>query len=115
MMDPLGLSLENFDAVGKWRTLGESSAAIDARGRAPDGTTFEGPAGLRDMLLRSDRFVPTLTEKMLTYALGRGLEYSDMPAVRAIVRDAAKNDYRVSALIAGIVQSPPFRMRKKAG
>ena len=112
MMDPLGLSLENFDAVGKWRTLGESSAAIDAKGRAPDGTLFEGPSGLRDMLLHSDRFVPTLTEKMLTYALGRGLEYSDMPAVRAIVRDAAKNDYRVSSLIVGIVQSPPFRMRK---
>jgi hypothetical protein len=112
MMDPLGLSLENFDAVGKWRTLGESSAAIDAKGRAPDGAVFEGPAGLRDMLLRSDRFVPTLTEKMLTYALGRGLEYSDMPAVRAIVRDAAKNDYRVSSLIVGIVQSPPFRMRR---
>jgi mono/diheme cytochrome c family protein len=112
MMDPLGLSLENFDAVGKWRTLGESSAAIDARGRAPDGTTFEGPTGLRDMLLHSDRFVPTLTEKMLTYALGRGLEYSDMPAVRAIVRDAAKSDYRLSALIVGIVQSAPFRLRK---
>jgi hypothetical protein len=64
------------------------------------------------MLLQSDRFVPTLTEKMLTYALGRGLEYADMPAVRAIVRDAAKNDYRVSALIAGIVQSAPFRMRR---
>jgi hypothetical protein len=112
MMDPLGLSLENFDAVGTWRTLGESSTAIDARGRAPDGTTFEGPTGLRDMLLQSDRFVPTLTEKMLTYALGRGLEYADMPAVRAIVRDAAKNDYRVSALIAGIVQSAPFRMRR---
>jgi len=112
MMDPLGLSLENFDAVGKWRTLGESSTPIDAKGRAPDGTLFEGPAGLRDMLLHSDRFVPTLTEKMLTYALGRGLEYSDMPAVRAIVRDAAKNDYRLSALIVGIVQSPPFRMRR---
>jgi hypothetical protein len=112
MMDPLGLSLENFDAVGKWRTLGESSAAIDARGRAPDGTLFEGPGGLRDMLLNSHRFVPTLTEKMLTYALGRGLEHSDMPAVRAIVRDAAKNDYRLSSLIVGIVQSPPFRMRK---
>jgi mono/diheme cytochrome c family protein len=112
MMDPLGLSLENFDAVGKWRTLGESSAAIDATGRAPDGTIFEGPGGLRDMLLRSDRFVPTLTEKMLTYALGRGLDYSDMPAVRAIVRDAAKTDYRVSSLVVGIVQSPPFRMRR---
>ena len=70
MMDPLGLSLENFDAVGKWRTLGESSAPIDASGRLPDGTTFEGPAGLREALLRSDRFVATLTEKMLTYALG---------------------------------------------
>jgi mono/diheme cytochrome c family protein len=112
MMDPLGLSLENFDAVGKWRTLGESSAAIDARGRAPDGTVFEGPGGLRDMLLHSHRFVPTLTEKMLTYALGRGLDYSDAPAVRAIVRDAAKNDYRFSSLIVGIVQSPPFRMRR---
>ena len=112
MMDPLGLSLENFDAIGKWRTLGESSAAIDAKGRAPDGTLFEGPAGLRDMLMHSDRFVPTLTEKMLTYALGRGLEYSDMPAVRAIVRDGAKTDYRVSSLIVGIVQSAPFRMRK---
>ena len=112
MMDPLGLSLENFDAVGKWRTLGESSVAIDATGKAPDGTVFTGPAGLRDMLLRSDRFVPTLTEKMLTYALGRGLEYSDAPAVRAIVRDAAKSDYRVSSLIVGIVQSAPFRMRK---
>ena len=67
---------------------------------------------LRDMLLQSDRFVPTLTEKMLTYALGRGLEPTDMPAVRAIVRDAAKNDYRLSSLIAGIVQSPPFRMRR---
>jgi mono/diheme cytochrome c family protein len=112
MMDPLGLSLENFDAVGKWRTLGESAAAIDARGRAPDGTLFEGPAGLRDMLLRSNRFVPTLTEKMLTYALGRGLEYTDAPAVRAIVRDGAKNDYRVPSLIAGIVNSTPFRMRR---
>jgi hypothetical protein len=111
-LDPLGFALEGFDAVGKWRTLGESSTAIDARGRAPDGTTFEGPSGLRDMLLQSDRFVPTLTEKMLTYALSRGLEYADMPAVREIVRDAAKNDYRVSALIAGIVQSAPFRMRR---
>ena len=70
MMDPLGLSLENFDAVGKWRVLGESSAPIDATGRLPDGTPFDGPAGLRDALLRSDRFVATLTEKMLTYALG---------------------------------------------
>jgi mono/diheme cytochrome c family protein len=112
MMDPLGFSLENFDAVGKWRTLGESGDTIDATGRSPDGTVFQGVAGLRESLLRSDRFVPTLTEKMLTYALGRGVEHYDAPAVRAIVRDAAKNDYRFSSLIVGIVQSPPFRMRK---
>jgi mono/diheme cytochrome c family protein len=112
MMDPLGLSLENFDAVGKWRALGESSAPIDASGRLPDGTPFEGPAGLREALLRSDRFVATLTEKMLTYALGRGLEHYDAPAVRAIVRDAAKRDYRLASLITGVVTSAPFRMRR---
>jgi mono/diheme cytochrome c family protein len=112
MMDPLGLSLENFDATGKWRTLGESGDTIDASGKSPDGTVFQGVAGLRESLLRSDRFVPTLTEKMLTYALGRGLEHYDAPAVRAIVRDAANNDYRLSSLIVGIVQSAPFRMRR---
>jgi hypothetical protein len=112
MMDPLGLSLENFDAVGKWRVLGESSARIDATGRLPDGTPFEGPAGLRDALLRSDRFVATLTEKMLTYALGRGLEYYDAPSVRAILRQAAPREYRMSALVTGIVTSAPFRMRR---
>jgi mono/diheme cytochrome c family protein len=114
MMDPLGLSLENFDAVGKWRTLGESSTPIDASGVLPDGTTFQGPAGLRDALLRSNRFVATLTEKMLTYALGRGLEHYDAPAVRAILNGAARDDYRLSSLILGVVQSTPFRMRKAA-
>ena len=114
MMDPLGLSLENFDAVGKWRVLGESSARIDATGRLPDGTPFDGPAGLRDALLRSDRFVATLTEKMLTYALGRGLEYYDAPAVRAILREAAPRDFRMSALVTGVVTSAPFRMRRAA-
>jgi hypothetical protein len=112
MMDPLGLALENFDAVGKWRTLGEGSAPIDASSILPNGTRFEGPAGLRQELLASDRFVATLTEKMLTYALGRGLEHYDAPAIRAILRDAAPGDYRLSALIAGIVQSTPFRMRR---
>ena len=112
MMDPLGLALENFDAVGRWRTLGEGSAPIDASSVLPNGTRFEGPAGLRQELLASDRFVATLTEKMLTYALGRGLEHYDAPAVRAILRDAAPGDYRLSALIAGIVQSTPFRMRR---
>ena len=115
MMDPLGLSLENFDAIGKWRTLGESSALIDATGASPDGTRFDGPDGLRGVLLQSDRFVATLTEKMLTYALGRGVEYYDAPAVRAILRDAAQDDYRFSSLVAGVVQSAPFRMRKAGG
>ena len=115
MMDPLGLSLENFDAIGRYRTLGESSAPIDATGSSPDGKRFEGPDGLRSLLMQSDRFVSTLTEKMMTYALGRGVEYYDAPAVRAILRDAARDDYRFSSLIVGIVQSAPFRMRKAAG
>lgn len=112
MMDPLGLALENFDAAGKWRTLGESSAPIDATGVLPNGTKFEGPAGLKQALLQSDRFAATLTEKMLTYALGRGVEYYDAPAVRAILREASRDGYRFSSLIAGIVQSTPFRMRR---
>jgi mono/diheme cytochrome c family protein len=112
MMDPLGLSLENFDAIGRWRALGESSAPIDATGRLPDGTPFEGPAGLREALLRSDLFVATLTEKMLTYAIGRGLEHYDAPAVRAILRDARGQDYRLAAIVTGVVKSAPFRMRR---
>jgi hypothetical protein len=112
MMDPLGLALENFDAVGKWRTLGEGSAAIDASSVLPGGAPFEGPSGLRRELLASERFVPTLTEKMMTYALGRGVEYYDAPAVRAILRDAEPGDYRLTQLIVGIVQSTPFRMRR---
>jgi hypothetical protein len=114
LMDPLGFSLENFDAVGRWRTIGESGARIDASGVLPDGSKFSGIDGLRDALLGSDRFVSTMTEKMLTYALGRGLEYYDAPAVRAIVRGAAADDYRFSTLVAGVVQSAPFRMRRAA-
>ena len=86
MMDPLGLALENFDAVGKWRGLDESGVSIDASGSMPDGTTFDGADGLRQALLGSDRFVMTLTEKLMTYALGRGLEYYDAPAIRGIAR-----------------------------
>jgi hypothetical protein len=112
MMDPLGLALENFDAVGKWRTLGESSAPIDASGSLPDGTKFEGSAGLRQALLQSNRFAATLTEKMLTYALGRGLEHYDAPAIRSILRTASREDYRFASLVIGIVQSTPFRMRR---
>ena len=111
MMDPLGFALENFDGVGKWRTLDESGAPIDASGAMPDGTKFEGAAGLAQALLGSDRFVTTLTEKLLTYALGRGLEYYDAPSVRAIVRESAKSEYRFSSLILGVVQSTPFQMR----
>jgi hypothetical protein len=113
IMDPLGLSLENLDAVGQARTLGESSQPIDASGALPDGMKFSGPAGLKQALLtKSDQFVTTVTEKLLTYAMGRGLEYYDSPSVRAIVRDAAQHDYRFSTLIDGVVQSVPFKMRK---
>jgi hypothetical protein len=112
MMDPLGLALEHFDGVGKYRALDESGAPIDASGALPDGTKFDGAEGLRNALLGSDRFMATLTEKMLTYALGRGVEYYDMPAVRVIVRDAARNDYRFTSLIRAIVESAPFQMRR---
>jgi hypothetical protein len=111
MMDPLGLALENFDGIGKWRTLDESGAPIDASGMMPDGTRFDGPAALKRALLGSDRFITTLTEKLMTYALGRGVEYYDAPAIRAIVRESAGSEYRMSSLIRGVVQSEPFRMR----
>ncbi len=113
-MDPLGLSLENFDMVGRWRDVDEALIPIDASAVLPDGSTFEGPEGLRKVLLSDpDRFVRLLAEKMLTYALGRGLEYYDMPAVRKIVRDTARNNYRASALILGVVNSRPFLMRRR--
>ena len=112
-MDPLGLALENYDAVGKWRATGETHRPIDATGNLPDGTAFEGPTGLRTLLLeRRELFVGTLTEKLLAYALGRGPEYYDRPTVRAITRAAAADDYRWSSIIVGIVQSTPFRMRR---
>ena len=113
LMDPPGLSLENFDAVGRWRDRSETKAAIDASGALPDGTEYEGPSGLKAALLRHpDRFVTTVTEKLLTYALGRGVEYYDAAAVRSIVRNAAENDYRLSSLILGVVDSVPFQMRR---
>ena len=120
MMDPLGLALEHFDHAGRWRAVEESfdsrSASfvpIDASGVLPDGTTFDGATGLRSVLVsRSDRFVATMTEKLLTYALGRGLEFYDMPAVRAITREAARDDHRFSSLVLGVVHSMPFQMRR---
>jgi len=112
LMDPTGLSMENFDAIGRWRTRSEAGTAVDASGGLPDGSTFEGVAGLRRALLgRPELFVSTLTEKLLTYALGRGVEYYDAPAVRAITHDARSHDYRFSSLVLGIVNSSPFQMR----
>lgn len=111
-MDPIGFSLENYDAVGKWRTE-FAGQAIDASGLLPDGNTFDGPDGLRGLLLeRPDDFVGTITEKLMRFALGRSLEYYDMPEVRAIVRAAAENDYRWSSVILGVVESAPFQMRR---
>ena len=111
-MDPFGLALENFDAVGKWRTR-DGQAGIDASTSLPDGSSFDGPAGLRKLLAEQpDRFTMALTEKMLTYALGRGVEYHDRPAIRGIVRDAAPGGYTWSSLIVGIVRSTPFQMRR---
>ena len=111
-MDPLGFALENFDAIGKWRTT-DANTPIDASAELPDGTEFTGPAELRAVLLeRRDQFVQTVTEKLLTYALGRGLEYYDRPVIRHIARAAAGDDYRWSSLILGVVNSAPFQMRR---
>jgi len=111
-MDPLGLALEPFDAIGGIRTH-DGESPIDASATLPDGSSFEGPAGIREHLVRQpDRFVSSLTEKLLTYALGRGLEAYDAPAVRRIVRSAEAEEYRWSALVRGIVESVPFRMRR---
>ena len=112
LMDPLGFALENFNAVGVWRTIDETGAAIDAAGTLPDGTPFNNVAEFRAALENSDLFVMTLTEKLLTYGLGRGVEAYDQPAVRAIVREAAESDYRFSDLILGVVQSAPFQLRR---
>jgi hypothetical protein len=113
-MDPLGFALENFDAIGQWRTAsGAAGTPIDSTGVLPDGTTFDGPAELRNVLLsRRGEFVHTVTEKLLTYALGRGLEYYDAPVVRSISRTAGANDYRWSSFVMGIVRSTPFQMRR---
>ena len=111
-MDPIGFSLENYDAVGKWRTE-FAGQAIDASGLLPDGNTFDGPDGLRGLLLeRPDDFVGTITEKLMRFALGRSLEYYDMPEVREIVRAAAEDDYRWSSVILGVIESAPFQMRR---
>ena len=113
LMDPPGFALEQFDAVGRFRTHTAANTPIDATGELPDGTQFNGASGLRDALVSNPgRFVGTLTEKLMIYGLGRGLEHYDAPTVRRIVRDAAEENYRFSSIILGIVESPPFRMRR---
>ncbi len=113
IFEPMGLALENFDAVGTWRTQDEGSP-IDATGVLVDGTKVDGVASLRDVLVRySDTFVRVVTERLLTYALGRGVEYQDMPMVRSIVRESAAGKYKFSSLVLNIVKSDPFQMNMK--
>jgi hypothetical protein len=112
VIDPLGLALENFDPTGVWR-IKDNEVAVDAVGDLYDGTKMNGPAGLRDGLLKhTDIFLSTFTENLMTYALGRRVEYSDMPAIRAILRDAAKSNNRLSSFVLGVVNSGAFRMAK---
>jgi len=114
-MDPLGFALENFDAIGKWRSA-DDGVTIDASAALPDGTKLDGIAGLRRVLMaHPDRFANTFTEKLLTYALGREVEYYDLPVVRKITRESAASDYRWSAIISGIVKSVPFQMSVTKG
>ena len=114
-MDPLGFALENFDAIGKWRTKTADNLPLDSTGMLPNGTILAGPAGLRDVLSgREEEFTMTAIQKLLTYALGRGIEYYDQPAIRQIAREAEPNDYRWSSIILGIVKSTPFQMRRSS-
>jgi hypothetical protein len=114
IMDPIGFALENFDGLGVWRdSTAPGSGPIDASGVLLDGTTFSGPAGLRNVLLKKqDQFVETFTERLLTYALGRGVEEYDRAALRKIAREAAADHQKWSAIILGIVNSTPFQMRR---
>jgi len=112
LMDPVGFSLENYDAVGRWRTA-EDGKPIDASGGLPDGSKFQGVGGLQKALLsRPEVFTTTFTEKLLTYALGRGVEYYDAPAVRKVVQESRSQDFRFSSFILGVVNSTPFQMRR---
>jgi hypothetical protein len=110
-MDPIGFAMENFDAVGAWR-VGDAGKPIDASGVFPDGTKFDGMAGLKKVLLsHPEQFVSTVAGKLLMYGVSRNLQYYDAPAVRAIVREAAASDYTLTSLVLGVVKSPQFQMR----
>jgi hypothetical protein len=114
-MDPMGFSLENFDALGKFRTESDG-APVDASASLPDGTRFDGLPGLRTLLAgHKEDFVRTFTGKLLAYATGRGIEYTDLPAIRKVSRDAAQGDYRWSSIILGVVTSSPFSMGISGG
>ena len=114
VIDPPGFALENFNSVGQWRDKDADGAPLDVAGMLADGSQVNGPAALREAILsRPDAFVTVVTERMLTYALGRGLEPTDMPVVRRIVKKAAQNNYRLSSIVMGIVESAPFQMRTK--
>src|SRR4029434_10667543 len=117
LMDPIGFALENFDADGKWRTKhgGDGGVPIDATVELWDGTKVNGPVELRQRLLYySPQYVRMITEKLMTFGLGRGVEYYDMPVIRSIVRDSEKNNYRFSSLVMRIIKSTPFQTRVKA-
>ena len=115
LMDPVGLATENFDAIGRYRTQSEAGGPVDASGGLPDGSSFDGAIGLRKAVMnRPELFVNTLTEKLMTYALGRGLEYYDAPAVRDITRHARADDYRFSSVVLGIVNSTPFKDERRS-
>jgi hypothetical protein len=114
-MDPIGFAMENFDAIGRWRDQ-DGEQPIDATGVLPEGTAIEGIAGLKQELLRQpEQFIGTVAERLLMYAVGRNLQYYDAPAVRAIVRDAARDRHTFASLVSGVVRSRPFRMREAAG
>ncbi|MEO6080443.1 MAG: DUF1585 domain-containing protein, partial [Steroidobacteraceae bacterium] len=114
MFEPMGLAMENFDAVGQWRTT-EVGNPIDSVGIVTDGTRIDGIKGLRDLTVsKREMFAEVVIENLLTYAIGRGLYYNDMPLVRSLGHNAAKDDYRFSSLILGVVQSPAFTMNMKS-
>jgi len=109
VIDPLGLALDNFDATGKWR-VNDGMVPVDASGTLYDGSSMEGPAGLRNAVLKwKDAFLLSFTESLMTYALGRRIEAADMPMVRKVIRDAAADGYRMSAFITGVIESPAFQ------